>query len=157
MKWLITFCFVLSVYIGLGQPAVGEKPPAISLPDPQGNIVSLQELQGKIVLVDFWASWCGPCRIANRRMQPLYQKFQPKGFEVLGVSVDNEAMAWKKAIAADEIAWLQVHQPGGWEAPVARLWNIEQLPTTFLLDKNGAVLAVDPTMEELRKLLSKLL
>lgn len=131
--------------------------PDIRLVDDKGDSLSLSSLKGKIVLIDFWASWCGPCRIANKMAKQLYEKYNPKGFEILSVSVDQNTGAWKRAIKQDQMTWPQVHDAAEGENSVAYKWRIRQIPTTYLLDKTGKVVAVDPDWKEISRLLPKLL
>jgi len=133
------------------QPKPGDKAPEISLADLNGKTQKLSDHKGKIVLVDFWASWCAPCRRSNRDLQALYSKYKDKGFEIFGISLDQHISDWKDAVKTDRISWTQVIEAGGWNAPVALTWNIEQLPSSFLLDKNGIVLAVNPSKDEIEK------
>jgi len=95
------------------QPGMGQRAFEIALPDAKGNIQKLSDHQGKVVLVDFWASWCGPCRRANPGLGTLYSKYRSKGFEIFGVSIDDDSKAWRKAIEADGITWKQVNAMGG--------------------------------------------
>lgn len=159
MKTILFACLLL---LGAGtivnaQPGKGEQAPDIAIPDAQGNIVKLSKLKGKVVLVDFWASWCGPCRRSMPALRNTYAAYKAKGFEIYGISLDEDKKDWKKAIAADKITWIQVNEPGGWESRTAKAWNIEAIPATFLLDKKGKVVAVNPTETELKALLKKLL
>lgn len=135
----------------------GEMAPEIVLPGINGDTIRLSSLKGKVVLIDFWASWCGPCRTSNKKMVKLYPKYKDKGFEILGVSLDDSRNAWERAVKKDKITWLQVIDFGGWEAKTARRWNIYQLPTSYLVDKDGTLLAMDPEPGELEKLLDMLL
>ena len=139
------------------QPAIGKQAYEIMLPDVKGNVQKLSDHKGKVVLIDFWASWCGPCRRANPALAVLYSKYKNKGFEIFGVSIDDETKAWKKAIQADRISWKQVNAPGGWDAPVALEWKLEQIPASFLIDQRGKVIAVDPTKEEIENYLKNIL
>lgn len=144
MKHIMLYAAIMACVSTYAQPAVGDAAHEISLPDVNGAVKELSSMKGKVVLVDFWASWCAPCRKANREIAPLYSKYHDKGFEIFSVSVDDDQQAWKKAIIADKAVWTQVHQPGGWDAPVAVAWNVEALPATWLLDKEGRVVAVNP-------------
>lgn len=143
VKWMfIACCTVLSV-TATAQLKPGQPAPDIALKDVNGNTLRLSDLKGKVVLLDFWASWCGPCRRANKGLVSLYAKLQSRGFEIYSVSIDDNKSEWQRAIAADKITWLQVIDHGGWDAAVARSLKIEQIPSTFLIDKKGIVVAVD--------------
>jgi peroxiredoxin len=143
--------------LAAAQPRIGEQAYEISLPGLNGDTITLSSLKGKVVLIDFWASWCGPCRMSNKQMVKFYPKYKNKGFEILGVSLDDNAADWKKAVAKDKISWLQVNDPGGWEARSALKWNLFAIPTTFLIDKEGRVVAIDPEKKDLEKALKELL
>lgn len=157
-KILLAFVILMMVSVkSLAQPAVGQDAFEIILPDVNGIAQKLSDHKGKIVLIDFWASWCGPCRRANPGLGKLYSKYNPKGFEIFGVSLDDEKNAWKKAIAADRIKWKQVIASGGWDAPVAIEWKLEQIPSSFLLDQQGKVIAIDPSKEDIEKYLNSVL
>ena len=157
-KKLKVFAILLFASVAVvAQPSVGELAYEISLPDAKGKIQKLSDHKGKVVLIDFWASWCGPCRKANPALGALYTKYRDKGFEIFGVSIDDEKQAWRKAIQADGISWKQVNAPGGWEAPIALEWKLEQIPASFLVDQQGKVIAVDPKKEDLENHLKNLL
>ena len=116
------------------QPKEGTKAPNIVLKNPEGNEVALASLSGKVVLIDFWASWCGPCRTANKQFRKLYEKYKNAGFEIYSISCDYTMAPWLKAIKADKITWLQVYDE---KSIVADKWLISYLPATFLLNKEG--------------------
>jgi len=155
MKKAVFVFVVLCVSIAsFAQPSVGEKAYEVSLPDIKGTKVNLSSLQGKVVLIDFWASWCGPCRRSEPALKKIYSKYQAKGFEIYGISVDENKSAWKMAVKEDELEWIHVNDSKG---DVAGKWNIMYIPNTYLLDKTGKVVAINPSHEELEQLLQKLL
>lgn len=141
--------------LAVAQPKIGQAAPDIAIPNAQGKTIKLSDFKGKVVLIDFWASWCGPCRKAMPGLRKAYAAYKAKGFEIYGISLDEQVAAWKKAVAADKITWTQVNEPGGWESRTAKAWNIEALPGAFLLDKQGKVIAIDPTEAQLNDLLKK--
>jgi peroxiredoxin len=152
----LLIAFLIS-YVAVAQPRQGQPATEIALPSASGDTLRLSSLRGKVVLLDFWASWCGPCRSSNKELTRLYPKYKNKGFEILGVSLDDEHSKWKKAIEKDKITWLQVNEPGGWEAKTAMKWNISAIPTSFLIDKEGKLVAMDLTGKELEKALKYLI
>ena len=131
--------------------------PEISLPSVNGDTLHLSSLKGKVVLLDFWASWCGPCRATNKKLVKLYPKFKDKGFEIFGVSFDEHSQNWKKAVQKDKITWLQVHDGGGWDAPTAISWQVEVIPTSYLINKEGKLIAMDLDPKDLEKVLKEIL
>ena len=144
MKTLVTlFIFSWMSLCAFSQVKKGSNAPEISLQDLEGRPVSLSGLKGKVVLIDFWASWCGPCRNNNPRLAQLYQKYHEKGLEMLGVSVDNNPTYWKQAVMQDGLEWLQVNDNRGWESSVALAYNVNAIPASFLIDKDGVVRGID--------------
>ena len=123
----------------------------------KGDSLRLSSMKGKVFLLDFWASWCGPCRISNRSLVKLYSKYKDNGFEIFGVSLDDNKNDWKKAIAKDKITWLQGIDTRGWDAMGAAKWNVNAIPASFLVDKNGNVVAIDLDKNELEKKIKELL
>lgn len=147
-------------------PAVGASAPPVgsakwrsdfSAPNPEGKVVSLKESLGKVTIVDFWASWCGPCRKENPNVVAIYKELHSKGLNIVGVSLDKEAAAWKEAIAKDGLNWTQVSNLKFWEEPIAAQYGVQSIPATFILDASGKVVAQDLRGPELRAKILELL
>lgn len=139
--------------------AVGKEAPDFTQPDTLGNAVKLSSLRGKYVLVDFWASWCGPCRAENPNLVRTFNQFKDKGFTVLGVSLDQPGKkdAWIAAIHKDGLTWTQVSDLKFWENEVALLYGVKAIPTNLLLDPKGKIIAKDLRGGDLSKKLSEVL
>jgi peroxiredoxin len=153
---VLTFFFVFAS--AQAQPGVGSKAPEISLPDAKGEIIKLSSLKGKVVLLDFWASWCAPCRQSNRRMVPLYKQYSGKGLEVYAVSIDANKSAWERAVQQDKMNWLQVIDLKAERGnELTQTWNLQYIPSTYLIDKEGKIVAVAPEKDELENWLKRLL
>lgn len=121
--------------------AIGAVAPDFTMNDQDGKPVELSSLRGKVVLVDFWASWCAPCRQENPNVVKVYNEFHPKGFEILGVSLDRSKDDWLKAIQADKLTWMHVSDLQYWQNAAARLYGVNSIPMNFLLDKDGKIIA----------------
>jgi peroxiredoxin len=128
---------------------VGGTAPDFKLPAPDGAELSLASLRGKYVILDFWASWCGPCLAEVPNVKAIYDRHHASGLEILGVSLDDKRDKWLDAIAKHGLNWLHVSSLAGWNCPVAKLYNVTGIPKMFLLDKDGRVLATDLRGEEL--------
>ncbi len=136
---------------------IGAVAPNFSLPDPKGNLIDMHSIKGKVKLLDFWASWCGPCRNENPNVVNLYNKFHHKGFEILGISLDTKKENWEKAIKDDKLTWHHVSDLKGWENEAAQLYMVQGIPATFLLDADNKIVAVNLRGEELQKKVAELL
>jgi peroxiredoxin len=140
------------------EPQVGELAPDIALPNPDGKIIKLSSLRGKVVLLDFWASWCGPCRYENPTTVAAYEKYKDQGFTVYSVSLDRSKAKWVHAIKADQLTWENhVSDLQFTNSAVAAQYGIESIPATFLLDANGKIIARDLRGKNLDKALNKAL
>ena len=136
---------------------VGQFAPEISLPSPDGKEIALSSLKGKLVLIDFWASWCGPCRKEMPNVIKIYSKFKNKGFEIYGVSLDQDKEKWMEAITKDGINWPQVSDLKYWDNVAARIYNVQGIPYTVLIDKDGKIIAKNLRGQELEKKIAEVL
>ena len=115
----------------------------------------MSTVKGKIKIVDFWASWCGPCRLNNPALRKLYDEFHEKGLEIIGVSLDTDKAAWEKAIKKDGLVWVNISSLKGWECDVVSLYNITGVPSLFILDEYNNIMATGLRDEQLRAFLKE--
>ena len=128
----------------------GAKAPDFTLSDVDGNTVTMSAVNGKIKIIDFWASWCGPCRLNNPALKEIYEEFHGKGLEIIGVSLDEEKEDWEFAIEKDGLSWVNVSSLKGWDCEVARLYNVKGVPALFVLDENNNIIATGLRDEQLK-------
>lgn len=153
----ITLFFLIFSLNLFSQMRPGQNAADLSLPDLNGKTVSLSEFKGKVVLLDFWASWCGPCRHNNPRLVKLYNKFHDKGFEIYGVSLDEDTKSWKKAVRNDKLSWTQVIDDKGWDATSIVTYGINFIPSSFLIDRDGVIRTINAEGPELESSVKDLL
>ena len=123
--------------------AIGQIAPNFSAPNPEGEFVELNKIKGKVTIIDFWASWCKPCRIENPNLVKLYNEYHTKGLEIISVSLDRESQKdfWIKAIEKDQLSWYNISNLKFWQEPIAKLYGVNSIPATFIIDKNGILIA----------------
>jgi len=137
---------------------IGKLAPDFTLPNTSGVPQRLSSLRGQYVLLDFWASWCKPCRQESPYLRQAHTQFGPQGFTIVSVSVDNKANAWQKAIQKDQLhPWLHVRDAQGWQSPTLKTYGVQQLPANFLLDPTGKIIAINLRKQLLLQKLNKLL
>jgi thiol-disulfide isomerase/thioredoxin len=143
--------------------AIGQIAPAFSGPSPDGSIIDLEKIKGKVTIIDFWAAWCGPCRRENPNVVKVYKEFHDKGLEIIGVSLDGNTRqkdakgAWIKAIEDDGLTWHHVSNLNYFNDPIAKLYNIQSIPAAFILDGDGKIVAKNLRGNELRDKIAELL
>lgn len=131
---------------------IGKEAPNFTAKDPKGNEITLHEVLGKkVTIIDFWASWCTPCRVENPNMVKLNKEFKSKGLNIVGVSLDSNVAEWTAAIYADELNWYHASNLQAWQDPIVLSYNIMGIPSTFILDADGKIVAKNLKGEELRK------
>jgi peroxiredoxin len=148
---------IQEVLTSLTTVVVGKPAPDFSAPSPDGKTISLKQSLGKVTIIDFWASWCGPCRAENPNVVALYNEFHPQGLNIIGVSLDKDATKWKEAIAKDGLTWPHVSNLKFWEDPIAKQYNVQSIPATFILDAKGNIVAKDLRGDALRAKVKELL
>lgn len=134
----------------------GQVAPEIALPNPEGDTIELSSLRGNYVLLDFWASWCKPCRVENPNLVKAYKRFKDKGFEIYQVSLDKKRSAWENAIEKDNLDWVHVSDLKFWNSSAAKTYNIQSIPANFLLNKKGEIIDKDLRGDALQNKLHKL-
>ncbi len=141
----------------LAQTQVGAQAPEITMTGVDGETIKLSSFKGKYVLIDFWASWCKPCRIENPNVVKMYNKYKNRDFEIFGVSLDEERRKWVEAIRQDGIEWVQVSDLNGWNNEAAQTYNVNSIPETVLVNPEGEIIARGLRGRDLEEKLEKLL
>jgi peroxiredoxin len=154
---LVAMIFLLVANSGIAQANVGQIAPEISLPNSTDSAINLSSFKNKVVLIDFWASWCMPCRASIPNVVRLYKKYKNKGFAVYGISIDADKNEWLTAVDHDKITYTQVNDKTGWNSVIATKYNVNAIPSTFLLDKTGKIVAIDAEGGQLERKIKRLL
>jgi thiol-disulfide isomerase/thioredoxin len=154
IRILFILCFFLLLFSGHAQSRLkkGDLAPDFTVFDPNGKELKLSDLRGKVVLLDFWASWCMPCRMANPELVAVYSQYKEDGFEIFSISFDVKKEAWLKAIHNDSLYW-PFHGTDylGWDSEIGLLYNVEMIPTAYLIDEDGVILENQLDVYKLRK------
>ena len=154
-KLFITFFIIVNTFILNAQIKVGDKLPAITLKSISNSDVNLTSFQGKYILIDFWASWCGPCRLGNKKLVKLHNEVSSDKMQIIGISIDTDTNKWLKAVEKDKIKFTQLIDSKGFDAETAIQFGVEELPSKFLFNEEGVLIAKNPTEEEIIKLIEK--
>lgn len=141
----------------LSKVETGKTAPVFSQATPDDKNVSIADYKGKYVLLEFWASWCGPCRAEIPNLINEYEKFKNKGFDILSVSLDDDKAKWKAAMEQHNMPWVQVSDLKGWKNDAARLYGVNAIPANFLIDPNGRIIAQNLRGETLGSKLQEIL
>ena len=149
--------FINTTILTLGTTKIGGKAPVFLAPTPEGTILSLNKAMGKVTLIDFWASWCRPCRAENPYVVQIYNKYHDRGFNIIGVALEKYKQSWLKAIEDDGLKWQHVSNIKFWQEPVAKMYGVTSIPQTFLLDAKGIIRAKNLRREKLEKKIVELL
>lgn len=150
MKQIIMLFFIIGAAIhSQAQINIGDPLPSITLQNTTHKSVAITSFKGKYVLIDFWASWCAPCRVGNKKLVKLYKEVNSNVLEIIGISIDTDRNKWLQAIEKDKIKFTQLIDPNGFEAHTAIQFGVEELPTKYLFNPEGILIAKNPTEEEI--------
>ncbi len=157
IKLLVSIFLIMGICTAQAQLQLGSKAPEIILLDPHDSTVKLSSFEGKVVLIDFWASWCGPCRASIPQVKRLYKRYKDQGFEVFAVSIDIKKDEWLNAIKHDKLPYTLVVDDKGWYSKVIEQYFVDGIPMSFLLDKTGTIVAINMDGRKLEKKIESLL
>ena len=141
----------------LDAATTGKPAPDFTLDTPDGKSITLSSVEARIKIVDFWASWCGPCRLNNPKLKEIYAAYKDKGLEIIGVSLDTDKRRWIDAVAKDGLPWIQVSSLKGWKCPVASLYGVSVVPAMFVIDASNNIIATGLKGEALEHFIARIL
>ena len=151
----IVFAFFLIANIATGQINIGDSIPSVTLKSSSNEDVNITSFKGKYVLIDFWASWCAPCRLGNKKLVKLHNEVTSDKIEIIGISIDTDTNKWLKAIEKDKIKFTQLIDSKGFDAETAVQFGVDELPSKYLFNQEGILIAKNPSEEEITKLIEK--
>jgi len=151
----IVFVLFFIANLTTAQINLGDTIPSIELKNNVNEPINLTSFKDKYVLIDFWASWCAPCRLGNKKLVKLHSELNPNKIEIIGISIDTDTNKWLKAVEKDKIKFTQLIDPRGFDAETAIQFGVEELPSKYLFNQEGILIAKNPTEEEIIKLIEK--
>lgn len=152
---IIVFAFFLIANLATAQIKVGDSLPSIILRNSTNKNVNITSFKGKYMLIDFWASWCAPCRLGNKKLVKLHNDVNQDKIEIIGISIDTDTNKWLKAIEKDKIKFTQLIDAKGFDAQTAIQFGVDELPSKYLFNQNGILIAKNPTEDEIIKLITE--
>jgi peroxiredoxin len=152
---IFAFFLIANISFTSAQIKIGDKIPTIALKSSSNKEINITSFNGKYVLIDFWASWCAPCRLGNKKLVKLHKEVSQDKIEIIGISIDTDANKWLKAIEKDKIKFTQLIDSKGFDAETAVQFGVDELPSKYLFNQEGILIAKNPTEEEIIKLIEK--